>query len=491
MKKNIVFVMADQFRYDALGVHNDDLISTPTFNEWARQGIDFSNCYSATPTCVPARATLFSGLSQDHTGIVGYDDDANWNFPHMLAEEFSKRGYYTKAVGKMHVNGPRKRMGFDHVELHDGYLHRRRNSKNEYNGAYDNVDDYYHWLRENLGINVDLIDGGVECNSYVGRPFPYEEKYHPTNWVVDRSIDFLRTRDPNDNFFLYMSFVRPHSPYDPPKDYFDIYYNELKDVSQEDLSNWAEDMGLYHKVKSVNALTGSLSDMDYRSMLAGYYGSISHIDHQLNRFMIKANEYNLFENTIFVFTSDHGDMLGDHYLFRKGFAYQPSIHIPLLIYDPSHELVGKTKSGSLISDLIELRDIMPSLIDLATGDKLEGIDGESIRTLIDDKDIKWRSYLHGEHMLDEFSNHFIIQLPYKYIWYSQSGREQLFNLEDDSGENKDLSKDEKYKHILANLRSILIDELKDREEGFVRDNNLVVGVDLKAILAINENYKEI
>lgn len=94
-------------------------------------------------------------------------------------------------------------------------------------------------------------------------------------------------------------------------------------------------------------------------------------------------------------------------------------------------------------------------------------------------------------MLDEFSNHFIIQLPYKYIWYSQSGREQLFNLEDDSGENKDLSKDEKYKHILANLRSILIDELKDREEGFVRDNNLVVGVDLKAILAINENYKEI
>ncbi|MDO5026384.1 MAG: arylsulfatase [Tissierellia bacterium] len=489
MKKNIIFVMADQFRYDGISGHDNDLVSTPTFDQWISEGVDFSNCYSASPTCIPARASLLSGLSQVNTGIVGYDEDANWNFPHQLGEEFSKRGYYTKAIGKMHVNNPRKRMGFDHVELHDGYLHKRRNINSTYSTSYDQVDDYYHWLKNNLANAADIIDSGLDCNSRQAREFPYEEKYHPTNWVVDRSIDFLRTRDKNEPFFLYMSFVRPHSPYDPPSSYFNQYYDILKGYKREDLDLWSKELGLDKKVSRVDALTGSISDIDYRRMLAGYLGSINHIDHQLNKFMIKAEEYQLLDNTIFVFTSDHGDQLGDHNLFRKGFAYQASIHIPLIIYDPSHRLIGHNK-GKVIENLIELRDLLPSLVDLGTGDKVDGVDGRSVKKLLDNPGTKWRTYLHGEHVLGEFSNQFIIKLPYKYIWYSQTGLEQLFNLEDDPKEKNDLASREDHKKILDQLRDMLIEEIKDREEGFVKNNRLIPGVEQKPLLRINNKYKE-
>lgn len=492
MRKNIVFVMADQFRYDAISKHDNSYISTPTFDQWINEGYDFTNCYSATPTCIPARASLLSGLSQENTGMVGYEEGANWNFPHQLGKEFANRRYYAKAIGKMHVSNPRKRMGFHHVELHDGYLHATRKSYLRKDRSYISTDDYYNCLKENLGNDADIIDNGLECNSWVAREFNYEEKYHPTNWVVSRAIDFLRKRDTTEPFFLYMSFVRPHSPYDPPRYYFDMYMDELKDIKKRDLSKRARDLGLDKNIDKIDALTGSITERDYRRMLAGYFGSVTHIDHQLNRFMIKLNEYDLLEDTIFVFTSDHGDMLADHNLYRKGFAYQGSTHIPLIVYDPGENIFKKEDMRKKIDNIVELRDILPSLVDFATGEKVENIDGVSVKSLMkkDYDDTNWRKVLHGEHVLGEFSNQFILKLPYKYIWYTQSGIEQLFDIQKDPTEDNNLIDDENYKDIADNLRNILIDNLKEREEGFVKDNKLIKGVKQKPLLSINEKYKD-
>ena len=122
-RPNIILLMADQMRGDCLGIAGHPDVKTPFLDALAAEGVRYENAYSACPTCVPARATLYTGMSQKHTGRVGYEDLVPWDYPHTLAGELSKAGYYTQCVGKMHVHPLRNNLGFHDVRLHDGYLH--------------------------------------------------------------------------------------------------------------------------------------------------------------------------------------------------------------------------------------------------------------------------------------------------------------------------------------------------------------------------------
>lgn len=493
-KPNIILIMADQFRYDAIGAHGNANISTPTLNEMISKGIDFSNAYSATPTCIPARASLMSGLSQINTGIVGYEEGLDWNFPNYLGGAFAERGYYAKAIGKMHVSPPRKLCGFHHVELHDGYMHATRKESRPTNQTYEYTDDYLSWLRNELRHNVDLHDNGLDCNSWVARPFPYEERLHPTNWAVEKSIDFLKKRDPTMPFFLKLSFVRPHQPLDPPEYYFNMYLNEFNNISGPDYGKWAEELGLLDDVEKVDSLTGKLSDIDYKRMVAGYYGLVTHMDHQINRFLISLKEHEQLKNSIILFTSDHGEQLGVHGLFRKGFAYQDSIHIPLIVYDPGQNIAPTSLLKKEVDHLVELRDILPTLVDLATGDELENVDGKSFRPLMLKhtklEDLDWRKYIHGEHILAEHSNQYIVGEEWKYIWMTQTGLEQLFNLLEDPEEKYDLSNLPEHEEVLEKMRNLLIKELEDRPEGFVENDQLISGKKQSPGLPKNQQWSD-
>ena len=471
---NIVLIMADQFRYDAIHAHGNEMISTPTLDQFVKTGIDFTNAYCATPTCIPARATLLSGMSQRNTGIVGYAEGADWNFPTLLGTAFSSRGYYAKAVGKMHVSPPRKLCGFHHIDLHDGYLHATRNTDKRLRETFEFTDDYYHWLKQQVTFPIGLNDAGLDCNSWVARPFPYEERLHPTNWATEKAIDFLRTRDTEMPFFLKLSYVRPHSPLDPPEHYFNMYMDLFKALSREEFANWVKEMGHDQPVDTVDDLRGTLSLLDHKRMLAGYYGLVTQIDHQINRLLIHFQEHQLFNNTIFVFTSDHGDQLGEHALFRKGYPYQSSIHIPLMIVDPGQNIAPRAQLKPTIDEIVELRDILPTLIDLTTHDKILTVDGQSIKPLLfKEHQENWRSHLHGEHILGDYSSQFILKDGWKYIWYSQTDREQLFHVSEDSHEIEDLAAQVPDK--VSELRQLLIEELTGRPEGFVQEQELVAG----------------
>ena len=124
--KNIVLLMVDQMRFDAIGKYNQSKVLTPNLNNMIDKGYSFTHAYSATPTCVPARAALMTGLNQENHKRVGYQDGVEWDYDKTIASEFTDAGYYTKAIGKMHVYPPRKLMGYHHIELHDGYLHHSR-----------------------------------------------------------------------------------------------------------------------------------------------------------------------------------------------------------------------------------------------------------------------------------------------------------------------------------------------------------------------------
>ncbi|MDK0710213.1 arylsulfatase [Clostridium perfringens] len=471
MKPNIVLIMVDQMRGDCLGVNGNEFVETPNLDMMATGGYNFENAYTAVPSCIASRAAILTGMSQKSHGRVGYEDGVSWNYENTIASEFSKAGYHTQCIGKMHVYPERNLCGFHNIMLHDGYLHFARNKEGKASTQIEQCDDYLKWFREKKGHNVDLIDIGLDCNSWVSRPWGYEENLHPTNWVVNESIDFLRRRDPSKPFFLNMSFVRPHSPLDPPKFYFDMYKDE--DLPEPLMGDWANKKDEENRGKDINCVKGIINKKALKRAKAAYYGSITNIDHQIGRFLIALSEYGELNNTIFLFVSDHGDMMGDHNWFRKGIPYEGSSRVPFFIYDPGNLLKGK--KGKVFDEVLELRDIMPTLLDFANISIPDSVEGLSLKDLIEERDSTWRDYIHGEHSFGEDSNHYIVTKRDKFLWFSQRGEEQYFDLEKDPKELTNLIDSEEYKDRIDYLRKILIKELEGREEGYTNGNKLLKG----------------
>ena len=218
---NILLIVVDQWRSDTLGCAGHPCVRTPHLDRLAADGVRFTNAYSATPTCVAARASLLTGLSQERHGIVGYTESVDWRYETTLAGTLADAGYHTQCVGKMHVKPYRNLMGFHNVVLHDGYLHTVQARTDDYT-LYD---DYLPDLRRRLGRpEADFLDSGIGCNGYAVAPWPYDESLHPTTWVTDQAVDFLhRRRDPSRPFFLKVSYHRPHPPLDPPASFLDEY----------------------------------------------------------------------------------------------------------------------------------------------------------------------------------------------------------------------------------------------------------------------------
>lgn len=482
MKPNIVLMMVDQMRGDCLGVNGNEFIETPNLDMMATEGYNFENAYTAVPSCIASRAAILTGMSQKSHGRVGYEDGVSWNYENTIASEFSKAGYHTQCIGKMHVYPERNLCGFHNIMLHDGYLHFARNKEGKASTQIEQCDDYLKWFREKKGHNVDLIDIGLDCNSWVSRPWGYEENLHPTNWVVNESIDFLRRRDPSKPFFLKMSFVRPHSPLDPPKFYFDMYKDE--DLPAPLMGDWANKEDEENRGKDINCVKGIINKKALKRAKAAYYGSITHIDHQIGRFLIALSEYGALNNTIFLFVSDHGDMMGDHNWFRKGIPYEGSSRVPFFIYDPGNLLKGK--KGKVFDEVLELRDIMPTLLDFAHISIPNSVEGLSLKDLIEERDSTWREYIHGEHSFGDDSNHYIVTKKDKFLWFSQRCEEQYFDLEKDPKELTNLINSGEYKERIDYLRKILIRELDGREEGYTDGNRLLKGHPVSTLKHIRE-----
>lgn len=452
-KPNIVLICVDQMRGDCLKYVGHPVVETPYLDTMAQNGILFRNAYSAVPSCIAARAALMTGMSQEKNGRIGYQDGVIWDYENTLAGGLTEAGYHTQCVGKMHVHPQRYLCGFNNVILHDGYLHVTRNKNVPYNQNQYIVDDYMNWLRSKKGTDADLIDTGLECNSWVSRPWMYEEELHPTNWVVTESIDFLRRRDPTKPFFLMPSFVRPHSPLDPPEFYFNMYKD--KEIDKPKIGDWSTKSG---RIPRFDDIRGELSESEYKRLRQGYYGCITHIDHQIGRLIQALIDEGEINNTIIIFTSDHGDLLGDHNFFRKSLPYEGSANIPLIIYDRGNIL--NLKPGTIIDEVVELRDIMPTIYDISNIPIPETVDGLSLLPLMKGENTSFREYLHGEHEYGNMSNHYIVTKKDKYILFPETNEEQYFDLEADRDELHNAINDEAYQARIEVLRSVLKESCK-------------------------------
>ncbi|MGC0144996.1 arylsulfatase [Pseudactinotalea sp. Z1732] len=464
VRPNILLITTDQHRGDTLGVEGHPVVQTPNLDWLARSGTRFRRAYSETPSCVPARRTLMSGQEPAAHGMVGMTS-VDWHPAYTLPGELSRTGYQTRLIGKLHLEPKRKRYGFDHLELAD----------TQYEYAPDEPDfsnDYVDWLRTQAdGSSIGpAVAHGVNANSWVSRPSHLPEHQTHTFWCASRAIEFLAKRDPSAPFFLNLSFLDPHPPLTPPTLYYERYMSQ--ELPGPVVGDWADEVDPAQGA-DVMGWRLNLDSQRMKQARAGYYGLINHVDDQVGRVVDFLRRHKLLADTMIIFTSDHGEMLGDHNLYRKTFPYEASARVPFFITPPASLEIP----SDIVSELpVGLQDVLPTVFDAAGIPIPEAVTGRSLMPIVRGQGpVEWRSYLHGEHSghYDYVDGaHFLTDGQSKYIWFSQTGREQFFDISTDPHELRDLTLGSEWVD-LEPWRAELASRLQERPGGVVENGQLV------------------
>jgi len=468
---NIILIHTDQQRGDCLGIEGHPVLETPNMDNLALNGTRFNRFYSTCPSCIATRRSILLGQSPRKHGIIGYHDGLEMDkssptLPQLLKEN----GYQTYDIGcGMHQYPPRKRYGFDDMELIGG-------------SQSTHFSEYGEWFDENCpkGSRHQGIFGvGITHCDWTARPWHLDEYLHPSNWTVERALRFFERHDPTQPFFLSIGFSAPHPPLQPPQFYFDRYLRT--GTPGPAIGDWSSmDWGNSHDHVSADKIV--LNEEEMRTLRAAYYGSINHVDDLLRRIFNPVGG-NILKDTIVIFTSDHGEMLGDHYMFRKSRAYEGSARVPFIMTAPDEFGI---KRGVVVDNVASHHDIMPTLLDMLDIPIPDSVDGKSLYPLLQGESEILREYLHIEH----YPYHqCVTDGKQKYIWCPKSGNEQFFDLTTDPNECHNLIKDEASQNAIVLWRLRLINELKNRPEAFIKGDKLCIGAEWNSTIPDIINQK--
>jgi len=455
---HLIFIMTDQHRGDCLGCAGNKTIKTPNIDSIAKDGVCFTNGYTAVPSCTPARSGLLTGLSPWHHGMLGYGRVAGkykFEMPQMLREA----GYYTFGIGKMHWFPQKTLHGF-HGTLVD------ESGRSETPGF---VSDYRDWVKLKApGLNPDVT--GIGWNEHRAGVYALDEKLHPTFWTAQTAVELIDNYQLNKPLFLKISFARPHSPYDPPQRFLDLYKQE--DMPAPYVGKWAEKFA--DSPMTPSAAFGNFGIEHAKKARRAYYANITFIDEQIGHILDALKRKGMYDNAVITFTADHGDMLGDHHHWRKTYAYEGSAKIPFLM-KWTKNYKTQVKRGSHLPQPVELRDFLPTFLDAAGSEIPAEIDGASLLKLVRDKNSFWREYIDLEHATCYQKENYWAALTdgkIKYIYCFYTGEEQLFNLEKDHRELDELARKSQYADTLKLWRQRMVKHLSERGEEFVKDGKL-------------------
>jgi arylsulfatase len=459
-RPNFLVIMTDQQRGDALSAAGHPVLMTPNMDAIGGGGVRFSRAYSTCPVCVPARRSFLSGQHPSTHGVLN-NSNVEWHGP-SLPGVLRNAGYQTEWVGRgMHQTPPLKRYGFEHMVFKD---HR----------ASDDYDDFL-CRREPEGSG-GYYGTGVMHNDWTARSWHLDEALHATNWTVSESLRFLDRRDPSCPFFLVTSILAPHPPLVPPAFYLDRYLRQ--DLPTSHIGDWAEPPEHDGIGLDVSADRVCLKGEALQSAQAGYYGLINHIDDQIRRLLnpVDGIQSRTNRNTVVIFFSDHGEMLGDHHRWRKSLPYEGSAHIPFMIQAPDRFGLRK---GVADETPVCIEDLMPTILDMAEVSAPSCIDGHSLLPLMRGEGSLDRPYLHLE---TAPMYHALTDGREKYIWYVEDGKAQYFDLTVDPHEMQNLVDQPESSDRVAWWRSQLIETLADRPEGFSDGRQLIPGCDYPGLL---------
>ncbi|MBT5832540.1 MAG: sulfatase-like hydrolase/transferase [Candidatus Latescibacteria bacterium] len=439
MARNLLFITTDQQRWDSLPCYGLDFMQTPNLDRLAREGMVFENCIVPSPVCVPCRASMMCGQYPAVTGVLG---NGNWLPDHVPTwpSLIGKTGRRTAAIGKMHFNPWDSLQGFDerimaedkrHIYLPDHHV--------QFLAAHGldrphptTLPQYY----ENLGASVT----------------PRDRKFHVDGFVGDQAAQWLE-KNGKDPFAAWVSFPGPHDPYDPPEDMADLYANApIPDLigSPEELAN----KPAAQRARGGGSLNNSMFRLDfskatpenYRKWREHYYANITLIDEGIGKMLGALESQGTLDDTLIIFTSDHGDALGDHGLPFKGFFYDCMSRVPLIIRGP--DVPTNQRSAALVSSL----DLVPLFYNACETEAPNTLQGEDIRPLFNDPSTTIR-----EAAFSEIGGRMMVRTThYKYAHYSD-GSAELYDLEADPNEITNLAGNSTFGDIENQLKALLLE----------------------------------
>lgn len=452
---NILLITCDQLRFDFIGKTSEGRIHTPNIDRLADEGCLYQNAFSPNPVCIPARHNLITGLT-DRTH--GFDDnyfgDEARPCPYYLptfAQILRDGGYETVAIGKMHFQPERNAAGFDFFYNMNEVVHTRE------------TDEYAMYLKENGYGNYHAIHGVRNCLYMQPQRSLFPEEHHGSVWVANQAIEYLDRTRGRQPFMMWVGFIHPHPPFDIPENWADLYRGKIAPPveGKTPLSTLAEE----------NKILACMDSQEkVNRMRELYAAAVSFADVQIGRILRKLDELNLSENTLVVFTSDHGEMLGDLGTYQKFLPYDASSRIPLILRLPK-----TIQAGSKNNDFADLNDLLPTFLDTAHLRYPAEYDlpGESLLKATPEKD---RTYQYFEHQHGSKRWCAIRDRDYKYVHY-YGDDDQLFDMNADPHETTNLLYECNDQGLLAKaelLRRKLI-RLEERYglEGYIHDDEFV------------------
>lgn len=437
---HLVLITADQWRGDCLsGVGSRHPVMTPHMSQIGCEGVRFAQAYADCPICMPQRVTTLTGQVASRFGKTSNFADRSpidpaASLPGRLSRE---AGYQTKAIGKMHLEPSRMRAGFEHIELHPN--------------------DYVNWL-ETQGWGGGYRGHGLGGNEVYPTVSAVPERFTHTHWIIDRAVDFLGARDPECPFFLWLVFEAPHSPFDPPAPY-DRMYDNIP-IPEPLRAAWADEAPPEFAYRRAMYKYDHLTPAMEAEARRKYYGQVSHIDYQLGRFLGELKTRGLYDDTAIVFTADHGEHLGDHGIWAKSTYLHGSGDVPLQFKPPK----GTGPAGLVCDRPVLTADICPTFLELAgltPGPDCDGVSLTPVARGETDAAPFATRVICGEHAGSAFAH----DGRHKYIYYAQGAVEQLFDVEEDPENLRDLSKDPAQGETLARLRTEVVAQLGRHGEG--------------------------
>lgn len=474
-RPNVLFLMADQFRYDGLRANGNSLVQTPHLDAFAAQSANCSQFFVQAPVCVPSRVSYFTGrYPHSHKNRVNYTpcDPREIFLQRMLHDA----GYQTGSVGKLHYYPPTpshaRDTGFDSVLLHDGVA------------ATDPYSDYVRWRQTHdpqASVPYEALAGSVAPGE---NPFRSAIAYEftPTYWTGQETCRMLRTFCASQQpFFLFSSFFKPHSPFGIPAP-FDSMYDRVtfplpRRVTLEDIQK--PPLPLQRLILRAPEYKTDPERLQwiYRS----YYAAIAMVDREIGSILKLLNDSGRANDTIVIFGTDHGAQLLEHGLMDKNVFFEASEHVPFLIRYP-----GRIQPGRY-SQLLESVDVLPTILDLCGIPVPERVQGRSFVNLVGVNASSYaaRDLVFSENIIPEVITTKSLNMPFvpgkgiagirhpdakmvrsarwKYNHYPGNGAE-LFDLQNDPNEEKNLAADPGHLPVVNELKSAMLDWMITADE---------------------------
>jgi len=422
-RPNILLLMTDQQRADTIAAVGNEIIKTPALDRIAKDGVAFTSAYTPVPVCVPARACMHYGQYPMHTGCY----DNGWAMPEdrpSYADVLTDAGYRTHAVGKCHFTKDEYALrGFQSREVQEEVPAR-------------DSDDYTHWLEEQGWGELPEPHGVRGEMYYIPQVSQLPTMFHPTQWVGDRSVAFLEEQAGSDQpWMLKSSYIHPHPAFAPPWPWHKLYRSF--NLPYPHVPENAKDLHVHiNRVQNRYKYRDQGIDRQLvRNIKAHYYACISFVDYQIGRILDTLEATGQRDNTLILFVSDHGELLGDYNCFGKRSMHDAASRVPMLAAMP-----GRFEGGRRCDRLTNLIDIAPTMLAAAdVGDGGMACDGLDLATV--QEGLADRDAVHMQYRLKGEGNYTTITDAWKYTYSAPDQKEFLFDRKNDPDETRNSAGD--------------------------------------------------